>query len=337
MSITTVQQAFDEYEKKIRVPPEQVERAKDVHPQVREAVEDHLGDLINRAFLAGSYARKVQTAPKLKDVDIIFVLNDPDGAFATSAHTALKRLRDAAKTCDLVVDWELGVRAVKLTIKGEEFTVDAVAALEDPFGNIQLARYRPSEGQDDWTPANPQGQMDAHWDKNQATGKVFIPAVRIVKSWNQRHRWKSKFLLPSYLVESILFHSMTGKADFADVVVKFFRDSETHLSSSVPTVACPGSPGNDVDELLEDDRRENALEKVRAALGHAEAAIAATDPGDAMDLWAEVFGPAFPAPSADTSALAAALRSRTARVSGAGVSVSGAGREVVDTRAWRSA
>jgi hypothetical protein len=338
MSIATVQGAFEDYERKVRVPAKQANRAKEVHPEVRKAIEKDLGELFNRAFLAGSYARKVQTAPKLKDIDIIFVLNDPEGTFAASAHAALTRLRDAAMTCDLVISpTRIGVRAVKLTIDGQEFTVDAVAALEDAFGNLKLACYLPDEDRDDWTPANPKGQMDAHWDKNDATDGVFIPSVRIVKSWNERHKWKSKNLLPSYLAESILFHSMTEKADFADVMVKFFRDAETHLSSSFPTIACPGNPGNYVDERLDDERRQNALTKVQAALADAEAAIAEDDPGKAMDLWAKVFGPAFPAPSGDASALAAALRSRTAGISGAGVSVSGGEREVIHSRPYRQA
>lgn len=338
MSISTVQQAFEEYEKKVRVPPEQADRAKEVHPEVRAAVEKDLGALFNRAFLAGSYARMVQTAPKLKDVDIIFVLNDPDGEFAASGNAALERLRKAAKTCDLVVSTRLGVRAVKLTISGEEFTVDAVAALEDPFGGIKLARFLPDDGHDDWTPANPKEQMDAHWQKNKDTDKAFIPAVRIVKSWNQRHKWKSKNLLPSYLVESILFHAMTAKVDFADAMVSFFRDAEHHLSSTVPSVSCPGSPGNYVDERLDDDRRKNALEKVREARQHAEDAIAEGDAGKAMDLWAKVFGPAFPAPSGDTSALATALRSGTARLTGSGISVGATGgRQPIQSRPWRAA
>jgi hypothetical protein len=336
MSISTVQQAFEEYEKKVRVPPEQADRAKEVHPEVRAAVEEDLGELFNRAFLAGSYARKVQTAPKLKDVDIIFVLNDPDGEFVASAEAALERLRKAVKTCDLVGPTRLGVRAVKLTIEGEEFTVDAVAALEDPFGGIKLARF--DDDNDDWTAANPKGQMDAHWQKNKDTGKVFIPAVRVIKSWNQRHKWKRKNLLPSYLVESILFHAMTAKVDFADAMLAFFREAEDHLSSSWASVPCPGSAGNYVDEQLDDDRRENALEKVREALQHAEDAVAETDAGKAMDLWAKVFGPAFPAPSGDTSALAAALRAGTARVTGSGISAGATGgRQPIQSRPWRAA
>jgi hypothetical protein len=336
MSIETVQQAFEDYEEKGRVPKKHADRAKEVHPKVREAVEKDLGELFSRAFLAGSYARKVQTAPKLKDVDIIFVLNDPDGEFAASANAALERLRKAAKSCDLVVGTRLGCRAVKLTIDGEEFTVDAVAAVEDAFGVLKLARYLPDEGLDDWTPANPKGQMDAHWQKNKDTGGVFIPAVRIVKSWNQRNKWKTKNALPSYLVESILFHAMTSKVEFADAVLAFFRAAETHLSSTSSTVSCPGSPGNYVDERLDDDRRKAALEKVQRDLKHAEDAVAESDPGTAMDLWMKVFGQAFPAPSGDTSALASALKSGTARVSGAGISTSGSGRQPINSRPWRS-
>jgi hypothetical protein len=338
MTVSTVQEAFEEYEKKVRVPPAQADRAKEVHPEVRAAVEKDLGELFNRAFLAGSYARRVQTAPKLKDVDIIFVLNDPNGEFAGSAHAALERLRKAAKTCDLVVGTRLGVRAVKLTIDGEEFTVDAVAALEDSFGKLTLARFIPDDDLDDWTPANPKGQMDAHWQKNKATDGVFIPAARIVKTWNQRNKFKTKNALPSYLAESILFHAMTGRVDFADAMLAFLGDAEIDLATSTPTVICPGSPSNYVDERLDDERREAALKMVRTALEHADAAVAESDPGKAMDLWAKVFGPAFPAPSGATSALAAALRSGTARASGAGMSTSAqSGRQVIPGRPWHSA
>jgi hypothetical protein len=338
MAVTTVQQAFEEYEKKVRVQKKQTDRAKEMHPEVRSAVEDDLGDLFERAFLAGSYARKVQTAPKLKDVDIIFVLKDPEGEFAASAKAALERLRKAAKTCDLVVGTRLGCRAVKLTIDGEEFTVDAVAAIEDLFGNLKLARYLPDDNLDDWTRANPKGQTDAHWEKNNATGGVFVPAVRIVKSWNQRSKSNRKNALPSYLAESILFHAMTAKVDFDEAMVKWFRAAERHLSSSVPIVPCPGDPSNYVDERLDDDRRNAALDKVRRDLKHAEAAVAESDPGKAMDLWAKVFGPAFPAPSGDTSALEAALHSDAVRATGAAVTVDpNGGRQVPQTRPWRSA
>lgn len=339
MSITTVQQAFEEFEKtKVRVPAWQNERAKEVHPAVRAAIKEHLGDTFVRAFLAGSYARKVQTV-RLKDVDIIVVLNDIDGVFEASADVALERLRKAGKSCELVANTRKGVRAIKLTIDGEEFTVDLVAALEDAFGGIRLARVLPEKGYDDWTSASPQGQLDAHWQKNKETDGVFIPADRIVRYWNQRTKYNGKNALPSYLAEAIHFHAMTGKCDFADAVAAFFRAAETHLSISSPTVSCPGNPTNMVDERLDDERRKFALQKVQDALVHVEEALIQDDAGDAMDCWANVFGDAFPAPSGNTSALAAALRSGMAVAKGAGISTAAAPdtRQVIPARPWRSA
>lgn len=338
MAVQSVQEAFIEFEKKaVRVPDWQNQRAKEVHPEVRAAVEKDLGELFDRAFLAGSYARKVQTV-RLKDVDIIVVLNDPEGTFAASADAALERLRQATKACDLVTGTRKGVRAVKLTVDGEEFTVDVVAALDNPLDEVRLARFLPDEGYDDWTAARPKGQLDAHWQKNKDTDGVFVLAVRIVKYWNQRKKYNGKNVLPSYLAESMLYHAMTGECEYAEAVVAFFRAAKRHLSSSAPTVSCPGDPANYVDEMLDDARREAALDKVTAALEHAEAALAESDPGEAMDHWAKVFGPAFPAPSGDTSALASALGSRTAVAKGAGVSVTGnGGREVIPARPWRIA
>jgi hypothetical protein len=337
VAVQTVQEAFIEFEKdSVRVPKAQNDRAKQVHPEVRSAVEEHLGELFLRAFLAGSYARKVQ-AIRLKDIDIIIVLNDPDGTFAASADAALERLREAAKGCDLVERTRKGVRAVKCDIKGEEFTVDLVAARDDPLGEVLLARRLPEEGLDDWTHARPKGQLDAAVEKNSATNGVFIPTVRIVKYWKQRVGSGGKNAMPSYLAESILYHALTAECDYADAVLASFKHAKHHLGLSYPSVSCPGDPGNYVDELLEHDRRESALAKVEADLVHAEKAVAEADPGKAMDCWVKVFGPAFPAPSGDTSSLAGALRSGSAVATGAGITTGAVGgRQVIPARPWRS-
>jgi len=338
MAVQTVQDAFKEFEKQsVRVPAWQNDRAKEVHPEIRAAVEADLGDLFIRAYLAGSYARRVQTAPKLKDIDIIVVMADPDGVFAASADAALERLRKAAKDCDLVDGTRKGIRAVKLDIDGEEFTVDLVGALNDVFGEVKLARRLPEENLDDWTSARPKAQLDAASKKNSDTNGIYVPAVRIVKYWNQYAGVGGKNVVPSYLAESILYHAIPGEADYADVVLAFFRDAKTHLSISGPTVTCPGDSTNYVDERLDEKRREEALKKVERALGHAEDAVAESDPGKAMDLWVKVFGPAFPAPTGDTSSLATALTSGSAVAKGTGISTSSdGGRQVIPTRPYRA-
>lgn len=339
--IETVQEAFAEFEQQAaRVPETQNKRAKEVHPVVLEALKADLGDLFDRAFLAGSYRRKVQ-AVRLKDVDIIIVLNDPDGEFALSANGTLERVRKAAKACDLVVGTRKSVRAVKLNIDCEEFTVDAVPALDDPLGELLLCRNKPDDGYDDWTSARPQGQLDAAADKNQTTEGVFIPATRIIKVWNQSFGEDDKKAMPSYLAESILFHALDGRCDYANAAVAFFRLAKDHLSVAAPSVPCPGDPDNFVDEMLKDDRRERALGKVETALGHAEDAIAANDEGEAMDHWAKVFGPSFPAPTNDSAALASALRSGKAVGKGSSIAVpastNGGERPLIRSRSHRNA
>lgn len=336
MAVKNVQEAFEEFEReKVRVPAWQNDQAKQVHPKIREAIESSLGDLFSHAYLAGSYRRRVQTV-RLNDIDIIVVLNDPNAVFSSSATRALTTLEVAAASCELVAGSEFGVRAGKLEIKGVEFTVDLVAALNDPSGEVLLARRIPAENLDDWTPARPQGQVEAASAKNDATGGAFVPCTRIVKFWNQRLGDGEKNLLPSYLVEAILFWAIDEPLQFAEAAAAFFRAAQRHLSQSTPTVPCPGDEENFVDERLEDERRVRALAAVEAALVHVERAEAAPDVATALNEWAEIFGPAFPAPNTDPGKLAKALRAGVATAVDRGISPNPeAGRQVIAGRSWR--
>jgi predicted nucleotidyltransferase len=151
-----VQQAFANFEReKARVPIEQINKAKEVHPQIRSVLERELsGEIVT--FLSGSYARKTQ-AVKLKDVDMIVVFKDPDGTLSKSADRTLEYVRKAVSKCDLVRRTHKSVRALKMFLHDEEFTVDVVPALESPDSDdgLLLCRRLPDEGYDDFTRANP--------------------------------------------------------------------------------------------------------------------------------------------------------------------------------------
>lgn len=205
MTIENVQQAFEKFEvETVRVPDQENKAAKEVHPQIRDTVERELEHHVD-TFLSGSYSRRVQEG-HLRDVDVIVVLDDPDGKYANSADAALEEIRDAASESELVRRTRKRVRAVKLFLHGHEFTVDLVAALRPASGNgLLLARHRPDKGLDDWQLLNPEGQKKAATDKNKLCGDMYIPAVRIVKYWN---RGEGK-PLRSYHAESILWHALT--------------------------------------------------------------------------------------------------------------------------------
>jgi hypothetical protein len=177
--IQSVQQAFEQFEPDVvRVPKEENDAAKEVHPQIRDTIAQNLPEHLE-TFLSGSYSRRVQVV-KLKDVDIIVVLDDPDGQFTDSADAALEALRKAAATSELVKRTLKRRRSVRLTLHDHEFTIDLVAALEPPDGEdgLLLARHIPEEGLDDWTFGHPRGQRQAAIDKNEECGGIYIPSVR---------------------------------------------------------------------------------------------------------------------------------------------------------------
>ena len=330
MAIDSVQKAFEEFEcETVRVPKKENDAAKDVHPKIREAVKEELEDVVDD-FLSGSYSRRVQVGQKLHDIDVILVLDDPNGDYAASASAALGAIQDAIRDCDLVRRTIKRVRSVRTFLHDYEFHLDLVAARKSPFGErLLLARNLPEEGLDDWSTANPRGQRDAAWAKNEECGGMYIPAVRIIKFWNEG-RGKP---LRSYHAESILFHALTGPLDYAEAVVRFFDAAYEALAPGVLT-SDPGEPTTYVDERLEDEERRLAREEVGGARTAAHTAAEIEDVGEALDAWVEVFGSSLPAPSTAPDKLAASLAARTAGAVGAGIQA-GRGRPVIQSRPWQ--
>lgn len=333
MSVKSVQEAFEEFEKTaVRAPSDQVAAAKAVHPEIRAVLESELPGTV-QTFLCGSYARKTQVAPALKDVDIICVLEDPDGTFAASASGTQEVVRTAAMQSDLVRRTLLRKRAVKLFLHDHEFTVDIVPALPPSSGDgLLLPLCIPEEDCDSWALANPKGQVQAAATRNEACGKVYVPSVRLVKFWNGREGKP----LRSYQAEVILWHAMSnveGACTFADAMLSFFEHAYDVLAPGL-LVTDPGNPTAYVDDRMTREERRCAREKAALALDHARQAVKADDLEEQLAKWAKVFGPAFPTTVANEEALRKALSDRTAAALGTGIAV-GTGRVLVPTRSWR--
>jgi hypothetical protein len=335
MSINTVQQAFEEFERNsVRVPNNENQAAKKVQADFRDVIETVLGELYADSFLAGSYRRKTQ-AVHLKDLDIIFVLLDPRGEARASASGTLALMKRAGERYPGVTVVRTKCRAVECQLAGHPFCVDVVPALDDGNGGFLLAYVNAEEGADEWRPADPKGQTDACQKKNAETGGIYVPTVRVEKFWNGSFTSvpSQEKPMPSYLAEAILHDALSGPCEWAEATVAFFENAHRHLSLPWASVPCPGKSNECVDEKLDNGRRRRALAKVEVALANARVAGAETDPGKAMDAWVKVFGISFPAPSTDSNAVARALRNRTVSVVGAGVSASpSAGRQPIPAR-----
>lgn len=333
-NIDTIQKAFEQFEREIvRVPKEQNEAAKRLHPQIRETLAKEIPEHLE-TFLSGSYGRRVQ-AVRLKDIDIIVVLDDPDGEFFASADVALETIRELARESELVRRTEKSVRSIKLFLHDQEFTIDLVAALNPHNGQdgLLLARRMPEKGLDDWTLEHPRGQLDAASSKNSECGDTYIPSVRLAKYWLWRIWGEKHKPLRSYHAESILYWALNDKLEYADVMTTFFDAAYDALAPGVHTPD-PGAPHHFVDELLDDNERFEAREAVKRARKAAHAAYEKDDVEEALDAWVEVFGAAFPAPSTSPEKIEASFAARTAGVVGAGIQV-GRGRPVIEARSWR--
>lgn len=330
MTVETQQEAFEQFEKdSVRVPASENEEAKKVHPEIRDTVEEKLEQVI-KTFLSGSYSRKVQVL-KLNDVDVIVVLDDPDGRYAGSAGIALEDIRAAAKESSLVRRTKLGVRAVKLFLNDSEFTVDLVAAREPDSGEgLLLARHLPDEGFDDWQLLNPEEQRRAAVEKNDECDGVYIPGVRIVKFWNQGEGKP----LRSYHGEAILWHALDGQVEYPELMVRFFDEAYERLAPGASTPD-PGAPNSDpVDKRLEDADRAAARKKLEKARRIAHEAFDIEALEEALERWGEIFGPSFPSLGTSSDKISGAMGSGTTGVVGTGIR-SGKGRGIIKPRSWR--
>lgn len=331
MTVESQQQAFEEFERDaVRVPDSDNREAKRVHPEVRGEVEEKL-ETVTRTFLSGSYSRKVQVV-RLNDVDVIVVLADSEGRYSGSARAALEDIRAAAEGCDMVLDTDLGVRAVKLVLRGDEFTVDLVAAREPENGEdgLLLARHLPADGHDDWQLLNPGGQRKAASAKNEECGGIYVPGVRTVKFWNEGLDKP----LRSYHAESILWHALDGPVEYPELIVRFFDEAFERLAPGA-TTPDPGAPNADpVDKRLEDGERTAARNRVEDARRVAHEAFEKEDLEESLECWADLFGPSFPAPGTSTDNLGVALGAGTTGIHGPGVRP-GKGRGAIKPRSWR--
>lgn len=332
-SIDTVEDAFDWFERNVaRVPDDENADGKSVHPEVRKSVCEALD--VEHHFLSGSYGRKTQ-AKKLKDVDIIVVLKDDDGAFYASACETLEKVRRALEGCDLIRRRHISVRAVKCFLEDYEFHVDIVPALKRGFGEgLHLTRNIPDENRDDWSLEYPEQQLKTCQERNKATDGLYLPATRVVKAWNQRYDTTKP--LRSYHAEALLYHGIGDAKTLQEAIVAFFDHAHDALAPSKLT-ATPGAPsGRYVDDRLDADDRKAAREKVEAAREKAHEAADIDDPGQAMEAWVKVFGTSFPSPTTKPDAVDAALRAGRAFAVGTGVRVgkTEGSRDYISGRSW---
>src|SRR6185295_1440805 len=320
-----VETAFTEYERdSVRLRPELVEQAQEVHPKVRKAAEAAFPGKTT-SWLSGSFGRKTQAGPKLKDIDIIVEFDDVDEVLETPPSRFLAHVARATDQCELVLRSKPCRRAVECSLLDYEFTVDIVPGICHPDGRrLYLANVSDKDGIDRWDPLNPRGQRDAATAMNRTTGGLYIPVVRLIKYWNQSFGKDNK-PLKSYHAEALVHHSIEGATGFVEAVIACFDHAYEKLAPGELT-ADPGDPSQFIDQLLDPGKRAEGRAAVAGARERAHEAAELADPDQAAEIWATIF-PGFPSPGMSASAVRRTL--------GVGL-VPGTERERIPGRSWRS-
>lgn len=320
-----IEKAFVDYERDtVRLRPELVAEAQEVHPQIRKAAEAAFPGMTT-SWLSGSFGRKTQAGPKLKDIDVIVEFDEIDEILAAPPSRFLAQVANATDVCELVMRSKPCRRAVECTLFDYEFTVDIVPGICHRDGRrLWLANVSAKDGVDKWDPLHPRGQRDAAAEMNRTTGGLYIPTGRTIKYWNQSFGNDNK-PLKSYHAEALVYHSIEGASGFVEAVIAFFDHAYGKLAPGEFTTD-PGDPSQHIDDLLDADKRAAARLAVADARRRAHEAAELDDPDQAAEIWATIF-PGFPSPGMSTSAVRRTL--------GVGL-VPGAERERIRGRSWRA-
>ncbi|MFP5317805.1 MAG: SMODS domain-containing nucleotidyltransferase [Acidimicrobiia bacterium] len=318
---------FDALDENLKLDPRERKRAITIH--------NRLGDLLvtagvaKRTRLQGSFARKTMLPP-LHDIDKIVELVDalrdllagPDGP-----RRAMRMIRDALAPHLRGARFEVKKHALTITLPGEGFGFDAVPAFnpEDGSGWIMIADTEDR----DWEPSNTYLLIDTIGRRNQECGGQFVHQVRMVKQAVRIAGLDD--VLPGLHTETFAYNAITRRTPHPDAVAAAFAAAARLLGATYtdPTGA------DVISERLDPADVEKAQSGMQRLADSAVDALRLAEAGDeegAAQIWADIFGDAFPRPKQAEKDYLARL------YGGAGVDSSGrtsSQRRTPRTRPWR--
>lgn len=329
----SVQTAFNSFASALELEDDEKDYAVECHEKAFDALTAL--PKWKRDFISGSYGRNTRLTP-LDDVDVIIVCADAD-AWDDDPVRALEACRDLLKPVFPGARTRRGAHAMKIypldaTTGG--FHLDIVVALPSGEGGTMLRITEP-EGDTGWLRSDPEAHAKALTERNAAWEERVVPAVKMLKSWNRNEGE----VLKSFHLEALVLRVLASKGDlkYPELIEALFKAMADAVLT--PTTN-PAVPDGYVDDELTNDERRAIRRKLNAAADAASKAVQARGDDEirAQQLWHDLFGDPFPAPSDDDrkQALAEAIRTRTAKVGTAGVLISGTapGRVPIPTRSF---
>ncbi|TCL02084.1 nucleotidyltransferase [Sodalis ligni] len=329
---TTVIGAFDTFMKDtVNLAKDRTDKARDSRNWLLEQIasmadkDDEFPQLypeININF--GSFSRRTKIRP-LDDIDLMVGI---DGDYCTyltektkiviQTHEATKRLSNYThgypdsnllNSRKIVEAFKAGLKKVSqyeeakikrnheaatLKLKSYEWNFDIVPCFitrEDQFGN---SFYLIPDGNGHWKKTDPRIDKKRTTDINVRLEGNMLNVIRIIKYWQKNSTMPT---ISSYLLETILLNYFSTKPSCLSYVDLELEDIFEHISHVVFDVVNDTKGFTDnLNELTEEEREKISTRALADQTKAMEARlIEYSDPAEAIKLWGEIFGNAFPA------------------------------------------
>jgi hypothetical protein len=290
----TVEEAFDEFRRRLELSPTEEQDAIRRHKDVRASIGGCFH--IERDFLTGSYARYTKTKP-LKDVDIFFCLGEDDSEWRTrppgDVLDAFEDCLTATYGSDSVV---AGRRCVTVEFDKRTSTADEEGRVlsNDAVPAYDRGDYYaiPDRDLGRWIRTNPDIHKDKATAKNEECNTKWVPLVKMLKRWN---RSADKVIAPSFLVEVMALELVDPPfTSYPSEVRRFFAAAQDGIMRDWPDPAGLGPP---VSDQMTSGMRRAAIEGLRSAEVRASRAVRLEQQGktgEALALWRDIMGKYFP-------------------------------------------
>lgn len=290
----TIEEAFKKFKSRLELSAEEQRDASKRQQRIREIIDDAFD--VDRDFLTGSYARHTKTKP-LKDVDIFMVLTDEQGDQSEKAPAKiLEEVRNPLAEVFGEHRVEIQRRSVRVDfgikladdLTGAVMSFDVTPAVES--GN----HYEiPDRQTGEWMATNPLEHADLATRANSDFGGEWKPVVKMLKKWNDH---QGKTIAPSFLIEVMSLDLLTDWGGSYSRELKAWFATATEAIDE--TWEDPAGLGHPVSDKMAADAGLRAA--ARLALRQAEGACTEAltherhrRTGAALDIWQELFGPAF--------------------------------------------
>lgn len=297
-----IQTQFREFLTDIEPSSTTKKRAQNAHTRLRDFVRSHetFKEYHENTFLSGSYKRDTAIRPQTKDgdeerpdVDIIVVtnhsLNDTPSDVVSLLHDTLSEKYD---------DLRKQARSVGVFTSAADMDVVPIIAPDGMDGTL----YIPDRQLGEWLETNPPAHSTWTTDTNAASGGRFKPLVKLAKWWRRENPTIAK-RPKGFMLERIVAECMDLKeTQYAELFLAMLETIVSRYSAyvsldEVPHIEDPGVPGNSVLSSMTSAAFKGFCNEAAACAEIGRRAQDAGDTEEGLQLWRDVFGTRFPAPT----------------------------------------